>query len=73
MNTKEGCIQQVLLWNGYSFRIVYKDAVLLIKIDKVNLNFRTINDKVITVAIYDERYVIDSKGLTLLVTECWRI
>ena len=59
-------------WDSYSFRVVYKEAVLLIKIDKVNLNFRTINDKSITVAIYDKEYIIDSKGLTLLLPLCWR-
>ncbi|WP_298841624.1 glycoside hydrolase family 65 protein [Clostridium sp.] len=59
-------------WERYSFRIVYKEAVLLIKIDKINITFRTINNKAITVVIYDKEYTIDSKEVNILMPECWR-
>ncbi|MBC8059157.1 MAG: family 65 glycosyl hydrolase [Clostridiaceae bacterium] len=59
-------------WSNYSFRVVYKEAVLIIEIDKVNIKFRTINDKSIAIEIYGERYYIDSKELILLMPECWR-
>ncbi|MHB1392406.1 MAG: glycoside hydrolase family 65 protein [Clostridia bacterium] len=59
-------------WNSYSFGIVYKDAVLSIKVNKQNLSFRVINDKSVTVEIYDVKYDIDSQGLTIAIPDSWR-
>lgn len=59
-------------WDSYNFRVVYKEAILLIKVDKENLTFRTVNDKSIIVEIYDKKYSIDSKELTLFMPEGWR-
>lgn len=59
-------------WNSYSFRIIYKDAVLLIKVNKGNVDFRVMNDKSVEIEIYDEKYNIDSNGLTIAIPNCWR-
>lgn len=59
-------------WNSYSFRIVYEEAVLSIKVSKEDLSFNVLNDKKITVKIYDEIYEVDSKGLTMAIPDCWR-
>ena len=59
-------------WNSYSFRVMYKDAVLSIKVNKENLNFTVINHMSVTVEIYDEKYNIDSQGLTIPLPQCWR-
>jgi maltose phosphorylase len=59
-------------WKSYSFRVVYNNAVLSVRVDKKNLNFKVINDKCATVEIYDKEYNIDSQGLTLSLPECWR-
>jgi maltose phosphorylase len=59
-------------WRSYGFRVVYKDAVISIKVDKEKLNFRIANDKAVTVEIYDKKYNIDSEGLTILMPQCWR-
>jgi maltose phosphorylase len=60
------------VWDSYSFRVVYKEAVLLIKIDKEKLSFRVLNDKSITAAIFDKEYKIDSEGLTLSLPDSGR-
>lgn len=59
-------------WNGYSFRVVYKAAVLSVKIDKDESTFKVVNDKTIEVEIYNEKYCIDSVGITIPIPECWR-
>lgn len=59
-------------WNSYSFRIIYKDAVLLIKVNKENVHFRVMNDKSVAIKIYDKKYDIDSKGLRIAIPDCWR-
>lgn len=59
-------------WSSYSFRITYKDAVILIKVDKRNVNLKVINQKAVTIKIYDEKYIIDSNGVTIEIPNCWR-
>jgi maltose phosphorylase len=59
-------------WNSYSFRIVYKDAVLSIKVNKENVHFMVMNEKPVTIEIYGEKYHIDSCGLTVAIPDCWR-
>jgi maltose phosphorylase len=59
-------------WDGYSFRVVYKAAVLSVKIDEDESTFKVINDKTIEVEIYNEKYSIDSVGITIPIPDCWR-
>jgi maltose phosphorylase len=59
-------------WNSYSFRIVYKDTALSIKVNKKELSFKVMNGKAATIEIYDERYEINSQGLTIAIPGCWR-
>ena len=59
-------------WDSYSFKVVYKDTVLSVKVNKESVNFSVIGDKSITVVIYDKEYEIDSQGVTILIPQCWR-
>jgi maltose phosphorylase len=59
-------------WNSYSFRIVYRDAVLLIKVNKENVDFQVVNDKSAAIEIYGGKYDIDSRGLTIAIPDAWR-
>lgn len=59
-------------WQNYSFRIVYKGAVILIKVSKENVDFKVLNDKSVTVAIYDKEYLIGTNGICVAIPECWR-
>ncbi|KUO74097.1 MAG: glycoside hydrolase [Clostridia bacterium BRH_c25] len=59
-------------WDSYSFRIIYMDALLSIKVDKEKVNFRVVNDKVVAIEIYEKKYEIDSSGVTVAIPDCWR-
>lgn len=59
-------------WNSYSFRIIYKEALLHIEVSKEKLSIRVMNDKSVEVEIYGKRYDIDMQGLAIDVPECWR-
>ncbi|MBL4933154.1 glycoside hydrolase family 65 protein [Clostridium paridis] len=59
-------------WNSYSFRVVYKSAVLSVKACKEELTIKVLNDKSVEIEVYDEKYSIDSEGITLRIPEGWR-
>lgn len=59
-------------WNSYSFKIVYKGAVLQIKVDKKNVYVTVLTDKSITIKIYNKTYDIGSSGLAIEIPACWR-
>jgi maltose phosphorylase len=59
-------------WDSYSFRIVYKDAVISIKVDKEKVSFCVLNDKAISVEIYDKEYNIGSQEVTIVIPQSWR-
>lgn len=60
------------IWDSYSFRVVYKEAILLIKVDKEKINIRTLNKLSVEISIYDERYMVGSDGIVLPMPEGWR-
>jgi maltose phosphorylase len=60
------------IWDSYSFRVVYKDAILLIKVSKDKLSFSTLNEKAVEVVIYENKYTVDFEGIVLSMPECWR-
>lgn len=59
-------------WNGYSFRLVYRDALLSINVDKQKVNITVMNDKAVMLEIYGNVYEVDEKGLTIDIPDCWR-
>jgi len=59
-------------WNSYSFRVTYKEAILNIKVDKNNVEIKTINEKSVEIEVYDTKVTIDSRGVKLSLPECWR-
>lgn len=48
-------------WSGYSFRVTYEKEVLLVKVGKEEVSFRTQNGKTMKIMIYGEPYEIDGK------------
>jgi maltose phosphorylase len=60
------------IWDSYSFRVVYKEAILLIKVDEEKISFRTLNGLSAEISIYDERYMVGSDGIVLPMPEGWR-
>jgi maltose phosphorylase len=59
-------------WQDYSFKIVYRGAVLSIKVSKESCEFKVINDRSVTVNIYGRKYNIDSKGVSIEIPKGWR-
>jgi len=59
-------------WEAYSFKIVYKEIVLCVRVDKANLNLKVIGDKSIPIKVYEKKYNIDSCGISLIIPQAWR-
>jgi maltose phosphorylase len=59
-------------WRSYSFRIVYKEAVISIKVDRSNVQLRVLNDREVSAELYGKKYDINSNGLTIELPDCWR-
>lgn len=59
-------------WEGYSFKIVYKEIVLCVEVNKENLNLKVIGDKSIFIKVYDKKYNIDFYGISLTIPDGWR-
>ncbi|MBC8061161.1 MAG: family 65 glycosyl hydrolase, partial [Clostridiaceae bacterium] len=53
------------VWNSYSFRIIYKDSILIVSIDKTSVNFKIDGSSVVDINVYGRNYEINSTGLTL--------
>ncbi|MDP4088773.1 MAG: glycosyl hydrolase family 65 protein [Bacillota bacterium] len=59
-------------WSSYTFRVVYKDAVLSVMVDNEELNFKVLNGRPVEVDIYGEKYCIDTDGITIPIPDCRR-
>lgn len=59
-------------WNSYSFRILYKGAVLNIKVMKEQVEFKVMNHQSIDIEVYGEKYKVDAAGIILALPACWR-
>ncbi len=52
-------------WKGFSFRILYRDAVLNVKVDKQNVTFSTLRGGKVPVEIFGKPYEVDVKDLVV--------
>jgi len=56
-------------WNEFSFKLVYHDSVLNVKIDNESAEFKILKGNNQTVRIYGKGYKIDEKGIAIRIPE----
>lgn len=59
-------------WKSYSFRVLYRNAVLEVKVMKETVIFKTINSLETKIKIYGKDYSIGGEALEIPVPEEWR-
>jgi maltose phosphorylase len=59
-------------WRSYCFRLVYRGAVLSIKVGKEYADFKVLNSTPVSIAVYGREYHIGSDGISVAVPECRR-
>lgn len=59
-------------WQSYSFRAMYRGAVLAVNVTKETVMFKTINDIETDIKIYGKEYRVGSKGLEVSIPAEWR-
>ncbi len=59
-------------WNSYSFRITYQEEVLLVKVGKEEVSFRTKNGKEIELMIYARSYLIGGVETLITIPQEWK-
>ncbi|MDF2589191.1 MAG: Kojibiose phosphorylase [Anaerocolumna sp.] len=59
-------------WDGYSFRIHYKDDVIHVEVDKDNVSFCTINGATLDVMIYDNQIALNKNKTIIKIPTEWR-
>jgi len=56
-------------WNSFSFKLLYKGALLSVRVDKEKAEFKVLSGSNITVKVYDEQYNVDSNGIEVQLQE----
>lgn len=59
-------------WNGYSFRLYYKNDVIVVEINKESVSFYTLNGTKIQVEIYEELVTISDEKTIINIPNEWR-
>lgn len=59
-------------WEGYSFHITYKDAVIEIRVEKENVFMKLLQDKAVTVKVYGREYNLTKEICKIPIAEEWR-
>jgi maltose phosphorylase len=54
-------------WQSYSFRVLYRNAVLCVRVDQTKAEFKVISGSAVTVEVYGKAYEIDYNGLQLAI------
>jgi maltose phosphorylase len=54
-------------WQSYSFRVLYHDVVLDVKVDQESVGFKIISGPTVTVQVYGSSYEVDLKGIQLAI------
>lgn len=52
-------------WDSYNFKVLYKNALLNIKINKVSIAIKTMNGRSTDVKVYGKNYTIDENGIEI--------
>ncbi|MBE3090181.1 MAG: family 65 glycosyl hydrolase [Actinobacteria bacterium] len=56
------------LWMSYSFRILYRDAVLNINVNKEKVSIKTVNNQEADIKLYSREYKVNSEGITIKIS-----
>lgn len=59
-------------WKGYSFRIMYRGAILEVKVNKENARFRAVSGPETTAEVYGKACRIGSHGIELPIPAAWK-
>lgn len=52
-------------WNAYSFRIVYRGALIEVRVDKKQSAFRAIEGKSVEVEVFGKKHIVDHEGISI--------
>jgi maltose phosphorylase len=52
-------------WNGYSFRIVYRGALLELRVTKQTALFKVLEGPAVEIDIYSQKQTVGGEGLSL--------
>ena len=59
-------------WNGYSFRLCYKDDVIVVEVNKENVGFYTLNGTEIQIEVYEEIITLSEEKREINIPSEWR-
>ncbi|MDR1543355.1 MAG: hypothetical protein LBS50_02890 [Prevotellaceae bacterium] len=62
-------------WKSLSFKVLYKDAIISVFVEKTQVTFKSAGEKNILplqIKIYDKVYSVDNKGVTIEIPEFYR-
>jgi maltose phosphorylase len=59
-------------WNGYSFRLCYKDDVIVVEVNKENVAFYTLNGTEIQIEVYEEIITLSEEKISINIPSEWR-
>ncbi len=52
-------------WSNYNFRFTYKGATICVQVNPAEVNLKSINDKSVTLKVYDKEYEINNDGISV--------
>ncbi|WP_040949910.1 glycoside hydrolase family 65 protein [Gorillibacterium massiliense] len=52
-------------WTSYNFRVLYRDSVLLVQVDKENVQIKVLSGNGVSIRVYDATYDVDGEGVTI--------
>ncbi len=53
------------VWDSYSFRILYKESILIVSVNKTSVTFKVDGSSELNIKVYGKDYKINNTGLTL--------
>ncbi|MDP4182498.1 MAG: glycosyl hydrolase family 65 protein [Bacillota bacterium] len=56
-------------WKSFSFKLNYEGALLSIKVDKKNAEFKILSGPNISILVYDNKYIINPEGIKIPLQE----
>lgn len=59
-------------WDGYSFRITYKNSIILVDVSKESVSFRTMDDSHIAIDVYNQTIQLGSSPTVIAIPDEWR-
>lgn len=59
-------------WEGYSFRITYRNHIILVEVNKETVCFRTMEDASVTIRVYGETLLLGQEPKVIPIPVEWR-